>query len=247
MITIPTHALLDMIGDMLPFVDTDKDSIATHCVRVEQADDVLTMLATNRAIAARVTWSPDGDGGRTKGDDFSVRITPTDAKAIVSTFKLPSKLDHAPVQVSAYQVTSLADNLYRVKIFRPAEPDMWSELSMHVTGRGAPRPDSGDVPEMDIHKLIDVHMGDKPEAMLAGIKLSPRVLAALGRVERHGALQFIFRKSRDGAPFYVKGDNAALGLFDAVVMPVKGKPDAYERAVGQVSDVLRDGAGVLAS
>lgn len=244
MITIPTHALLDMIGDMLPFVDTDKDSIATHCVRIEQAGQALTMLATNRAVAARVTWEPDNipesPFSESLHSDFSVRITPTDAKAIVSAFKLPSKLDHAPIEISAH--LPFADrNLYRLRVNRPAEPDIWSALQLDVTGRGVPIPDNGDVPEIDIHKMINEIAGTGIDMVaLPGLQLSPRVLAALGKVERHGALKFAFRSTRDGAPFYVKAE-----AFDAVVFPVKERRDAYERAVGQASNVLRDGAGAL--
>lgn len=230
MITLPTHELLNMIGDMLPFVDTDKDSIATHCVRVEQKGDLLTMLATNRAIAARVSWSPDDGPVEVRGD-FDVRISPADAKAIVSAFKLPSKLDWAPVEIS---VVERPDFTYRLEIARPPAPDMWPALTLYVDGRGIPDLDAGDTPEIDIHRLINDHMDDDMSAMLSGITLTPRVLVALGKVERHGSLKFHYRSTRDGAPFYVKA-----GAFDAVAFPVRELP-------GGRIDVLRDGAGVLA-
>lgn len=216
MITLPTHELLNMIGDMLPFVDTDKDSVATHCVRVEQKDDVLTMLATNRAIAARVTWSPD-DGPVEVTGSFDVRISPADAKAITSAFKLPSKLDYAPVEISVVN-GSILHAPCRLKIHRPAELDMWAASTLYVTGRGIPDADAGDTPEIDIHQLINDHMGDH-HVVLPGITLTPRVLAALGKVERHGALKFHYRSTRDGAPFYVKA-----GAFDAVAFAVRELP-----------------------
>lgn len=234
MITIPTHELIGMISDMLPFVDTDKDSIATHCVRIEQSDDTLTMLATNRAQVFRVTWSSENDGHNWgAGSNFSVRISPTDAKAIVSAFKLGQKLDYAVLRVSA-RIMSVEDNTYRLEIWRGAEEDMWSALTMHVTGRGTPIADNGDAPEPDIHGLINSAAGDdRPEVMLAGLTWSPKLLANLGKVERHGAVRIAHRSSRDGAPVYVKAER-----LDGIMFPVK-------ELSGERVDILRTGAGVL--
>lgn len=235
MITIPTHELIGMISDMLPFVDVDKDSIAGHCIRIEQDGDELTMLATNRMQAFRVTWSPQ-DIAETAFDvrlhsDFNVRITPADAKAIVSAFKMPSKLDYAPLNVSA-QVHSLAENTYRLTVSRSSEDDLWSALSMNVTGRGVPIKDTSDVPESDIHGLINGQVGGS-DVGLYGLTWNPKVLANLGKVERHGAIKVTHRSSRDGAPVYVKA-----GRLDGVMFPVRELPG------GRV-DVLRTGSGVL--
>jgi hypothetical protein len=243
MITTTTAELLGMIGDMLPFVDPDKDSTALHCVRIEQSGDRLTMLATNRAQAMRVHWEAgdsEGEGWRAHGSDgdgFDVRITPSDAKAIVSTFKLGMKLDHAPVTLST-QVSSLMEGTHFLKITREASEDLWSRLSMVVTGRGVPNLDAGDAPEIDIHELVDKNAERAGVNVTSALAWTPRLLANLGRVERHGTLTMSFTSMRDGAPVYVKAGER----FDGIMYPVKQRTEEYRPGA---SDTLRTGSGLL--
>lgn len=217
MITIPTYELLGMIADMLPFVDSDKDSAATHCVRIEQADDTLTMLATNRSQMFRVTWTPeDPELGLGLGS-FDVRVTPADAKVIANAFKLPEKLSHAPLTVSASRVMASSDHLYRLKITRDADA-LWPATTVTVTGWGVPNVDEGDSPEIDIHGTINaLGRDDRVDAMLTRTGFNPKLLANLGKVERHGVVKMSFCSGRDGAPMYVHAGKR----FDGVMFPAK--------------------------
>jgi hypothetical protein len=244
MITTTTAELLGMIGDMLPFVDPDKDSTALHCVRIEQSGDRLTMLATNRAQAVRVSWEAgdsEGEEWRAHGSDahgFDLRLTPSDAKAIVSTFKLGMKLDHAPVTLSR-RAGPYADGTDFLKITREASEDHWSELTMVVTGRGVPNLDAGDAPEIDIHELVDKNAERAGVNVTEALAWTPRLLANLGKVERHGVLTMSFTSMRDGAPVYVKAGKR----FDGIMYPVKRERGAYRP--GADSDILRTGSGLL--
>lgn len=235
MITLTTAALLGMIGDMLPFVDPDKDSTAHHCVRIEQRGDTLRMLATNRAQAFRVEWVADAVAG-ILSDTFDVRITPTDAKAIVSSFKLGMKLEHAPVALTvAGQV-----GRQRLMIIREGEPELWSALTMHVAARGVPDLEAGDSPEIDIHNVIDAGRERVGRGQMLAVSWDSRLLANLGKVDRHGALTMAFTSTRDGLPVYV----AAEKRFDGIMYPVKRRTEEYRP--GAASDILRTGSGVLA-
>lgn len=234
MITLSTAELLGMIGDMLPFVDPDKDSTAHHCIRIEQKGDTLTMLATNRAQAFRVGYVAESAAGITL-EEFDVRISPVDAKAIVSAFKLGIKLEHAPVTLRVRGTSAR-----HLVVSREREEEAWSALTMHVTAREAPNLEAGDSPEIDIHQVVGAASRAHVN-MVPAIAWSPRLLANLGKVERHGEMVMAFTSTRDGAPVYVQAGER----FDGIMYPVKREREDYRP--GAVSDVLRTGSGLLVS
>jgi hypothetical protein len=243
MITIPTGELIGLVNDVLPFVDSDKDSPTTHCVRVEQVGDRLTTLATSRTMAARSTWSPD-DGPVEIAGNFDIRISPAEAKAIVSTFKLPDKLSAAPLEISMVP-GYMTSGLYRLRIFRPGLQDVYSALKMDVEGRGPSEPDNGDAPEIDINHRLDQCMVDSDPSRadarrIQSAAFSPLVFAALGKVQRHGILKLHWTSERDGSAVYVKA-----GPFDAMAYQAKVGPRAHDGVTLSGGDILRNGSGLL--
>jgi hypothetical protein len=207
MITLSTRELLGMLGDALPFVATDKDDVAHTCVRVEwlPVQERLFVSATSRSMAARTWWDMDTEdsdeldyGVEHDQVGFSLRLPVAQVKGIVSTFKLsPDKLAYAPLTLDV--IPNVLSNSYRLKIERPPALDLWPALKLYVTGSGTPIVEAGDPAEVDIHAVIDSLMG-VASVSPSSYSFSPKVLAAFGKVERHGVMQMSTASVADGAP-----------------------------------------------
>ena len=227
MITLSTEELVGMINDVLPVASKNPDDGETNNVRLDLADEQLTFSATNRASAARVFWTPDyevhdseeaedyaNDYRIDSADTISVRISPRDAKSIASSFKLPTKLDFAPVSI-AIEIASIPENLYKIKVMR--KPSIaWTALTMHAAGFGRPlaNADGTDNGEVNVDKLIRL-------AQPAGFgsvgsprtAFNPSILAPFTKVTRHGALKFWHSDTKDGAPMYVEAGERFTGMI----------------------------------
>jgi hypothetical protein len=221
MIVLSTRELLGMLGDALPFVATDKDDVAHTCVRVEWAPEQerLFISATCRSMAGRTWWDQDTEDsdempyGVDYGQPgFSLRIPVLAVKSIVTTFKLtPDKLAYAPLSLSVVD-DSVTSNLYRLKIERAAAPDLWPALKLYISGRGAPIVEAGDPAEVNIHDVIDTAVRAAGVHLTDQLAFGPKVLAAFGKVERHGVLRMEATSERDGAAVLFSGGTRFQGV-----------------------------------
>jgi len=115
MITIPTSELTGTIGDVLGFVDDDKNNYYRGIV-IQWTGGELRALAYDVLSGGAATWTP-GEGSESEQPDedsvdspfdpdwgsedhaWRVWISLDDAKEIVKTFKLPAKEALTPVTV----------------------------------------------------------------------------------------------------------------------------------------------------
>lgn len=227
MITMSTEELVGMINDVLPFATKNPDDGEAYNIRLEVRDEEVTFSATNRVSAARVFWTPDyeihdndEDGvytaeyGVFEFPEFSVRLSIRDAKSIASAFKLPTKLDFAPVSISV-ELASVLDNLYKVKVMR--RPSLaWTALTIHAAadGRPLPREDGRDNGEMNVHEMIRKVRPSSGADVVASARTAfkPESLVPFSKVTRHGALRFWHTSTDDGSPLYVESSERFTGM-----------------------------------
>jgi hypothetical protein len=228
MITLSTEELVGMINDVLPMASKNADDQEAHNIRLDVADEQLTLSATNRASAARVFWTPDYESYNEKAEEEGyageyaidsdgpqhVRLSLRDAKSIASSFKLPTKLDFAPVSISI-ELASSVENLYKVKVTRKASL-AWTPLTMHAAAEGRPLPlaDGTDNGEINVDKLISLANPSTFGAISSPrAAFNPGILAPFAKVTRHGALKFWHSATNDGAPMYVEAGDRFTGMI----------------------------------
>lgn len=230
-ITISTSEMRGLLSDVIPFAATDEDLPWLNCVRLEYflpTSDLparLVSSATDQYRVARCWWAPEVDEHddaqetivslydiTADTDPFSVRIELQDAKNVVKAFALKGKKKQgAPVTITTKNL-SVIDNTYTVSFTR-AGTGGWPALEVNLTGRGAPRKGSNDMPEADIHQLLEGLQNI--EAHLPGVCWLPKGLAAFGKVRGHGPLEMEFTGEFKAVRFH-------MGTrFDGVMMPTK--------------------------
>lgn len=231
MITISTREFVGMLKDVSPFASTEPEN-SNRVVRLEWDGETLTVSATDRARAAKETWTPDDEQYDHHAEDayvdynveegtplFSVRLDLDDVKSIIKAFTLKGiKRQHAPITITVKEA-SFEENTYTVKLSR-SRSDEWSPLAFHATGQGAPR--EGEYPELDIESLIA--RTENVEAYLPGVAWNPEYLTAFGKVRPLGPLEMNFT-----GEFQVVRFNMG-SRFLGIIQPAKVEKPAEEYA-----------------
>lgn len=231
MITISTMELRRLLSDVIPFASTDEDYPAMNCVRLEMHGQTLVAQATNGFAIAERTWTPDDEDHDIDGDTeplvalydiapdipwFKVRIGLADAQNLVKAFALKgAKKQFAPIGINV-EAESVAENTYRVVFHRESGPS-WTPLTFKASGRGASRPHSEDVPEVDLRDLMAKY--DNIEAYIPKVWWTPKLLAAFGKVSNHGPLEMYFT-GEDETVRWKMGER-----FKGLIQPVRDNND----------------------
>lgn len=161
MITIPSRDLCGILGDVLPFTTSD-DLPRLHSIRIHWDGTALHAQATDMYRIAWSTWSPDdpADGDEQADlltelggadDPWSIVVDASDAKDVVTCFKLPAKEAAAPLTVTASSGRLTIDRdrdtghpaLTTVLDAIPADLGVWPDVEKTLAGHTTVEPVRG--------------------------------------------------------------------------------------------------------
>ncbi len=205
-VTIATADLIGLLGDTIPFADTDNDTPVLNSINVFWDGDKLHTQATDRYRIAWASWHPDDEPEREyqgdifnqpgSGDDpWQILIPLDDAAHLVKTYKLPAKEGFVPLSVDVHEG--------RLTVKRHRDTGH-PAITTVIDGRAEVFPNLGEtLGKFDIVEKVE------------GLAFTAKLLADFARVRARGALQMQF--TGEHSPVLVTVGERFVGS----IMPVR--------------------------